>query len=84
MDSILPVISAIFALPSEVLPDGQWTQSDSWLSHLANSALELAGEAGVGRTEAYETAVLWIALTLARGRDAGASCRACRLLTPGA
>jgi hypothetical protein len=52
--------------------------------HLANSALELAGAAGVGRTEADETAVLLSALRLAMGRDAGASCRAYRLLPPGA
>lgn len=42
MDSILPVISAILAFPAAVLLEGQLTQSDSWLSHLASSPLALA------------------------------------------
>lgn len=39
MASILLVISAILALPAVVLPEGQLTQSESWLSHLANSPM---------------------------------------------
>ena len=45
MDSILSVISAIFALHSEVLLEAQWTQSDNWLSYSASSAPAFSGAA---------------------------------------
>jgi hypothetical protein len=50
MSEILPVISAIFALPAGVLPEGQLTQSDSCVSQRDNCAARLAvdlPEAGV-------------------------------------
>ncbi|MEP6834878.1 MAG: hypothetical protein ABJB74_15930 [Gemmatimonas sp.] len=51
MAPIFPEISAIFALPAEVLLEGQLTQSDSWRWSVASSPLADAG-ARDGRPDA--------------------------------
>ena len=80
MDSILSVISAIFALPAEVLLDAQWTQSDNWLSYFASSALALAGAAcGACATAADEVVLTLRLLTLVMRWTLGARCMAYRL-----
>ena len=42
--AIFREICAIFALQDDVLHDGQFAQSDSWLFNVASSPLAAAGE----------------------------------------